>query len=77
MQNLEKFEDEEEIDENQCKKYDCVVSLNLLSQLISETGVASEPHMYGDLLLTPEQKKVLLNEGPGSEEGMEQAFRVL
>ena len=32
--------------------------------------------MYGDLLLTPEQERVLLHEGPGSEVGTAQAFLV-
>ena len=45
-------------------------------ELISETGVSRMPHMYGDLLLTPEQEKILLNEGPGSEEGLAQAFLI-
>ena len=45
-------------------------------ELVSETGVASEPHVYGDLLLTPEQEKVLFNERPCSEEGLAQAFLI-
>lgn len=32
--------------------------------------------MYGDLLLTPEQERVLLHEGPGSGVGTAQAFLV-
>ena len=45
-------------------------------ELVSETGVASEPHVYGDLLLTPEQEKVPFNERPCSEEGLAQAFLI-
>ena len=51
-------------------------SLIKFIELVSETGIASEPHMYGDLLLTPEQEKVLFNEGPGSEEGLARAFLI-
>ena len=49
---------------------------NITIEAILETGIASEPHIYGDLILTPEQEKVLLNEGPGSEEGRAQAFLI-
>lgn len=34
-----------------------VHGLNL--SLLSENGIARNPHMYGDLLLTPEQEKQL------------------
>ena len=40
----------------------------------SETGIAEKPHMYGDLLLSPEQEKQLLLSN--EEEGVAQGFLV-
>ena len=37
------------------------------------TGAAEIPHMFGDLLLTPEQEKRLISKG-GELEGMEQGY---
>ena len=56
--------------------FNCNHDITGIKLLISETGVSCMPHMYGDLLLTPEQEKILLKEGPGSEEGVAQAFLV-
>lgn len=45
--------------------------------MFSETGVAYEQHTYGDLLLTPEQEKLLLIKGSGgSEKAITQGFLV-
>ena len=44
---------------------------------LSETGVADNPNMYGDLLLTPEQEKELLvNDGEAEEEGIKQGVKL-
>ena len=39
------------------------------------TGIAKNPHMYGDLLLTPDQEKKLLGGGEGTTQGFKYSAR--
>lgn len=42
-----------------------------------ETGIADNPHMYGDLLLTPKQEKeLLIGDGEADEEGIKNGVKL-
>ena len=41
----------------------------------AETGIATSPHMYGDLLLTPEQEKLLNIDEGGVAQGFLNGIR--
>ena len=46
----------------------------MLNSLL-ETGISKNPHMYGDLLLTPDQEKKLLVGGESTEQGFQYSAR--
>ena len=58
--------DEEEIDEG----VNAITDLtNLYNKHILEYGIASNPRVYGDLVLTHDQEKILINGGNGAAQG--------
>ena len=44
--------------------------------ILTETGIAKNPHMYGDILLTPEQEKVLNIGDGGVAQGIKQGAKL-
>lgn len=59
--------DEQQIDEGTCTSF-MHIRIIILNSLL-ETGIAKSPHMYGDLLLTPDQEKKLLVGGESTAQG--------
>ena len=47
----------------------------IITSLI-ETGIAKNPHIFGDLLLTPDQEKKLLVGGKGTAQGFKYSARL-
>lgn len=52
------------------------IYINLHTYILIETGIAKNPHMYGDILLTPEQEKVLNIGDKGVAQGIKQGAKL-